>query len=99
MAAALTFREIDTERDGAIAVAFRADSFVVSFGTGVADELDAYVRELVRNAGFQRASLRVSPTNTRARAYYRKHGWIDRGLDPEHPNVHVMERPVERHGR
>jgi ribosomal protein S18 acetylase RimI-like enzyme len=163
MAPALRFREIDTERDGAIAVAFRADSFVVSFGsdagffaqagpngeryleklrlrnrelpgscvhawrddeivgqievrrvpedpscahvglyylradlrgTGLGDELDQYVRDLVRDAGFDFARLRVSPTNTRALAYYRKHGWQDRGADPDHANVHVMERPI-----
>jgi len=61
-------------------------------GVGFGDELDVHVTMFLRSSGFQRARLRVSPTNGRAVAYYRKHGWIDRGPDPEHSNVNIMEK-------
>lgn len=54
--------------------------------------LDAYARELCRAAGVRTTTLRVSPENKRAIAFYRKHGWHDRGPDPGHPDVHIMER-------
>jgi GNAT superfamily N-acetyltransferase len=63
-------------------------------GSGLGDELDAHVDAVARRCGFSIAELRVSPTNARALAYYRKHGWSDRGPDPLHPEVHVMERDV-----
>lgn len=65
-------------------------------GSGLGDELDAYVDTVARRCGFRVAQLRVSPTNARALAYYRKHDWADRGPDPQHPEVHVMERDVRR---
>jgi ribosomal protein S18 acetylase RimI-like enzyme len=63
-------------------------------GNGLGDELDGYVLALLRREGFVGARLRVSPTNTRAIAYYRKHGWIDCGPDPQRSNVNVMKRAV-----
>ncbi len=61
-------------------------------GTGAAAELDAYVARFAHHAGFQRARLRVSPTNGRAIAFYRKRGWRDLGTDPTQPEVRLMER-------
>ena len=61
-------------------------------GRGLGEQLDAYVRELCRAAGVHATTLRVSPENGRAMTFYRKHGWRDRGLDPDHPDVHIMER-------
>lgn len=161
MSPSLRFREIDLDRDAETCIAFRADSFVESFGSaerfyrsagegakdyleglrrknrewpgscvhawiddtiagqieirrdradasrahvllyylrsdwrgrGLGEELDAYVRELCRAAGVRATTLRVSPENRRAMAFYRKQGWHDYGLDPEHPDVHIMER-------
>ena len=35
------------------------------------------------------ATLRVSPTNVRAIAFYKKIGWVDRGQDKKYSNVHT----------
>lgn len=61
-------------------------------GRGLGEQLDAYVRELCRATGVHTTTLRVSPENRRAIAFYRKHGWRDHGLDPDHHDVHIMER-------
>jgi ribosomal protein S18 acetylase RimI-like enzyme len=63
-------------------------------GRGFGKLLDGYVIELCRAAGVHITTLRVSPTNERAMAFYRKQGWHDRGQDPEHPEVHLMERLI-----
>lgn len=61
-------------------------------GRGFGKQLEAYVLGLCRAAGVETAALRVSPRNGRAMAFYRNQGWHDQGPDPEHPEVHVMER-------
>jgi ribosomal protein S18 acetylase RimI-like enzyme len=61
-------------------------------GRGLGEQLDAYVRAMCRAAGVQTTTLRVSAENRRAIAFYRKHGWHDRGPDPDHPDVRIMER-------
>lgn len=67
-------------------------------GQGLGEELDAYVLRLCRAAGVQGITLRVSPTNARAMAFYRRQGWRDQGPDPQHPDVHIMERAaIELH--
>ena len=48
----------------------------------------------MRNRGVGSMQLSVSPTNARALAYYRKHGWRDLGLRPGRDNVHLWERDV-----
>jgi len=63
-------------------------------GRGLGEQLDAYVLDLCRTAGVRSATLRVSPGNGRAIAFYRKHGWLDRGQDRDHSEVHLMERVV-----
>lgn len=63
-------------------------------GSGFGDELDTYVVTKLLEAHVSLATLRVSPSNARAIAYYKKHGWRDRGPDATHPSVHLMEREL-----
>ena len=63
-------------------------------GTGVSGELQDYVMNFMGQHGVQVAQLSVSPTNVRAMAFYRKHGWKDLGLRPGHDNVHLLECDV-----
>ena len=64
-------------------------------GGGYGEQLDAYVVALCHAAGVNTTFLRVSPTNARAVAFYRKLGWRDLGPDSDRPDVHVMSRFVE----
>ena len=63
-------------------------------GAGVSGELQGYAMDFMRLHGVQIAQLSVSPTNARALAFYRKHGWRDLGLRPGRDNVHLMECEV-----
>lgn len=54
------------------------------------------VENYMRAAGFKKARLTVSPTNTRAIAYYRKHGWKMIGPYTKDPSVNVMQLCEER---
>lgn len=63
-------------------------------GTGIGNVLHRYAVSLCRDQGITLARLRVSPSNRRALAYYRKHGWRDLGPSPTHPDVHAMELDV-----
>jgi ribosomal protein S18 acetylase RimI-like enzyme len=63
-------------------------------GAGVSWELQEYAMEFMRRHQAQVAQLSVSPTNARACAFYRKHGWRDLGLRPGRDNVHLMECDV-----
>src|ERR1043165_6775279 len=67
-------------------------------GTGVSGELQDYAMDFMRRHEVQIAQLSVSPTNTRALAFYRKHGWRDLGLRPGRDNVNLMECDVPRPG-
>ena len=49
-------------------------------GTGVAPALLAAAERRISADGHIRAWLAVVPGNTRARAFYRRNGWIDEGL-------------------
>jgi ribosomal protein S18 acetylase RimI-like enzyme len=60
-------------------------------GTSLGDALHDYVLGVLRREGIRTAQLSVSPTNARARSYYRKHGWRDLGPRPGHYNVNLME--------
>jgi ribosomal protein S18 acetylase RimI-like enzyme len=60
-------------------------------GTGVGEVLHRYALHVGRAQGFTMARLGVSPSNQRALAYYRKHGWRDLGRNPAKPGVHAME--------
>lgn len=42
----------------------------------------------LQNHKCRTASLRVSPTNVRAIAFYEKLGWVDRGADKKYAHVH-----------
>jgi ribosomal protein S18 acetylase RimI-like enzyme len=63
-------------------------------GGGVSAELQAYAMDFMRRHGVANAQLSVSPTNARALAFYRKHGWRDLGLRPGRDNVNLMECDV-----
>ncbi len=63
-------------------------------GSGLGGELQKYAMQFMRRHGVDTAQLSVSPTNTEALAYYRKHGWRDLGLRPGRDDVHLLERDV-----
>lgn len=63
-------------------------------GTEAATLIHEYVVSELKKAGCNTASLRVSPTNTRAVAYYKKHGWQDQGQDLNRKNVHTFRRDL-----
>ena len=63
-------------------------------GTGVSHELQDYAMDFMRLHEVQTAQLSVSPTNTRALTFYRKHGWRDLGMRPGRDNVNLMECDV-----
>jgi len=61
---------------------------------GISGELQDYAMSFMCRYGVQIAQLSVSPTNARALAFYRKHGWKDLGLRPGRDNVNLMECDV-----
>jgi ribosomal protein S18 acetylase RimI-like enzyme len=63
-------------------------------GSGAGDELQRYALRFMRTHGVRTAQLNVSPSNARALAYYRKHGWKDCGLPPGRDDMHLMERVI-----
>ena len=63
-------------------------------GGGLGDELQAYSMGFMARHGVDTVRLSISPSNARAVAYYRKHGWQDLGLRPGRDDVHLMERTV-----
>jgi ribosomal protein S18 acetylase RimI-like enzyme len=63
-------------------------------GAGVSGELQDNAMDFMRRHGVQIAQLSVSPTNTRALAFYCKHGWRDLGMRPGRDNVNLMECDV-----
>jgi ribosomal protein S18 acetylase RimI-like enzyme len=63
-------------------------------GAGASGQLQGYALDFMRRHGVQIAQLSVSPTNARALAFYRKHGWRDLGLRPGRDNVNLMECEV-----
>jgi ribosomal protein S18 acetylase RimI-like enzyme len=60
-------------------------------GQNLGGALQRYAEEFMRAAGARRARLSVSPSNARALAYYRKHGWRDLGPREGESSVHLME--------
>lgn len=64
-------------------------------GSGAATALHAYAMAFCARQGVQLVRLSVSPTNVRAIAFYRKHGWRDIGPRPGRENMNLMERLVQ----
>lgn len=60
-------------------------------GRGLGDVLHEHCLQLLHAGGARTARLSVSPSNVRALAYYRKHGWRDLGPRPEDESVRLME--------
>ena len=61
-------------------------------GCGLSQYLDQYAQDYFKSLGLSSALLAVSPTNGRALAYYKKMNWVDLGQNPEHPEIHMMEK-------
>jgi ribosomal protein S18 acetylase RimI-like enzyme len=61
---------------------------------GLGVHLDRYATAYLRQRGFQKARLNVSPTNHRAMKFYLKNGWIDLGPRVNHPEVHNMAKDL-----
>ena len=60
-------------------------------GCGLGDALHNYAQNFMRGGGARLVRLCVSPSNMRALAYYRKHGWRDQGPNPKDGSVHIMQ--------
>jgi len=64
-------------------------------GKNLSGYLDQYAMNFLKGLGCKIARLNVSPTNTRALAYYSKNGWKEIGPNPKYPEVHTMEKSLE----
>lgn len=60
-------------------------------GRGLGELLHDYVIQIFQQVGVVKAQLSVSPTNERAVAFYKKHGWQSLGPRPDLPEVTLME--------
>ncbi len=65
-----------------------------SRGLGFGDALHHYALSFMRRHQMTTAQLSVSPTNARALAYYKKHGWRSLGPRPNHPHVTLMQLEI-----
>jgi GNAT superfamily N-acetyltransferase len=87
--------QIEMVRDGSDPAAGKVNLFYLRpdyRGRGLGRQLERYAVEFFRACGFGMAWLRVSPTNGRAIAFYKKNGWVDGGPDPRAPQMHVMRK-------
>jgi ribosomal protein S18 acetylase RimI-like enzyme len=60
-------------------------------GAGFGDQLHDYVTSTFKAAMIPLVRLSVAPTNPRAMAYYKKHGWRDTGPRTDGPDVQLFE--------
>ncbi len=63
-------------------------------GRGLGGQLEQYALDFFGALGLGAAWLRVSATNTRAIAFYKKHGWVDVGCDEGVPEMRVMRKQL-----
>jgi len=63
-------------------------------GRGLAPQLDAYAVGVLRDQGYQTATLNVSPSNVAAVKFYLRCGWRGLGPRPDAPYVDTMERTL-----
>jgi GNAT superfamily N-acetyltransferase len=63
-------------------------------GGGLGAQLERYALDLFRALGCAGVWLRVSPTNARALAFYKKHGWVDVGCGEGAPEMRVMRKQL-----
>lgn len=64
-------------------------------GSGLGQSLHDYALSLFTGLGIARLQLSVSPSNLRAIAFYRKHGWHDLGPREGDQEIHVMELSLD----
>lgn len=84
----LEMRVVDDPRRGHVSLFYLAQHLR---GSGASDDLQRYALRFMRSQGVVLAQLNVSPNNARARSYYRKHGWQDRGPSPGRDDMLLME--------
>jgi ribosomal protein S18 acetylase RimI-like enzyme len=87
----LEMRILDNPRRGHVSLFYLAQHLR---GSGAGDDLQRYAMRFMRSTGVDLVQLNVSPTNTRALHYYRKHGWKDLGPSPGRDDVHLMQHAV-----
>lgn len=63
-------------------------------GRGLGLQLDSYAVDVLREQGFRRATLNVSPNNVPAVRCYLRCGWLSRGPRPDAPYVDTMGRAL-----
>jgi ribosomal protein S18 acetylase RimI-like enzyme len=63
-------------------------------GVGLGGQLQDRAVTFMQHHGVKTMQLSVSPSNVRALAYYRKHGWRNAGPRPGRADVVLMERDV-----
>lgn len=65
-------------------------------GFGFGSQLDDFTTERLARLGCQRIQLTVEPSNIQALKFYRKHGWISKGLHPSYEDGILMEKLLSR---
>lgn len=87
----LEMRVLDDRRCGHVSLFYLAQQ---ARGSGAGEDLQRYAMQFMRSQGVGTAQLNVSPNNTRAMSYYRKHGWRDCGPRLGRDDVHLMDHIV-----
>lgn len=88
----LTIREDDLKREFGYVNLFYL--IPEKRGTGIADNLNAYVQDYYQRLGISRLRLTVSSENARAIGYYVKHGWKDCGPRADFLGTRFMEKEL-----
>lgn len=65
-------------------------------GIGIGKFLDQFMSDYYKIAQVDKVQLSVSPTNLSAITYYKKMGWLDMGPREGHPEVHTMEKLIQK---
>lgn len=61
-------------------------------GRSYSKYLEQYAEHFLKERGFSKAKLSVSPTNERAIRFYTRMGWKDLGPRPDYPSLNFMEK-------
>lgn len=57
-------------------------------GNGYGRIAHKYIVQVMKSNGCKMATLRVSPTNSHAIAFYEQIGWVDQGAETKNGNLH-----------